>query len=327
MSENDIIEWSRKYRPTSFNEMVGQTNAKRILKQWVKRNEIPHVVLAVGPSGCGKTTSLRILSSHLGCDSESYQCVEINAASSNGIDMIRQIEEQSQNPNFSSKNKNRVWIIDEFGQTTKAAQSAGLKVFEEAKSHAYFFLATTDPEKIIPTIKNRCSQIQLSEVKENDLISLGEYVLEQENIELSETILQRLASISDGSPRQFLQRLQQLVLLPDEESRLEWCHKSDSLEAGIADLAKILVGVVQGKRWLYVAKIIRSIEESMDSEAARRALLGYCSSGLMTGWGGKVDIEKCASVMKILSERTTFNSGKFDFQVLVFNAFKLNNSF
>ena len=143
MDDSEATELYRKYRPTSFKQVVGQEEAIRTLTELGKRKAIPHAILFTGPSGVGKTTLARILQRKLKCVGNDF--VEMNAANDRGVGIIRSIQNKvGLAPMLGSC---RIWLMDEAHQLTSDAQSAFLKLLEDTPSHVYFMLATTDPQK------------------------------------------------------------------------------------------------------------------------------------------------------------------------------------
>jgi DNA polymerase-3 subunit gamma/tau len=304
MSEDQVTELYRKYRPKGFKGVLGQPEAVKVMSNWLAKGNTPHTVLFTGASGTGKTTSARILAKKLNC-APPRDLIEINAADFNGIDTVREIRQQSAYPSLSGGN--RCWVIDEFQSTTTQAQQALLKLLEEAPSYAYFFLCTTNQEKIIPTIKTRCSEIKLNPVSVADLIILAESVLAKEGIEgLGEDVLAKLADAADGSPRRCLVKLQQIIELPDDASRLKMLSKDVAFEASIKDLGECFTKQ-RKMTWAEVAKIVKNLNETQEPESIRRAILGWLASALLGGWGGKSDV-----VAELVSywEMNFFDSGK-----------------
>src|SRR5688572_25883760 len=141
------MELYKKFRPKTLKGVVGQEGAVSSLQSMIDKGRLPHTILFSGPSGCGKTTIARILKGILECSDLDF--FEINCADFKGIDMVRDIRRYVGIPPLHGKS--RVWLIDEAHQLTKDAQNAFLKLLEDTPKHAYFMLATTDPQKLLPT--------------------------------------------------------------------------------------------------------------------------------------------------------------------------------
>jgi len=305
MNEN-LTELYRKYRPKSFKGIVGQPEAVKVMSGWIENGNTPHAVLLTGGSGQGKTTLCRILAKKLACQPP-RDLVEINAADFTGIDTVREIRQQASYPSLTGGN--RCWIIDECALLSNQAQNAFLKLLEEAPAYAYFFLCTTNPEKLLTTIKTRCSEIKLNPVSVKDLVALSQSVLAKEGVDgIGDEVLEKLADASDGSPRKCLVKLQQLIELPDDASRLKMLSKDEKFEASIKDLCEVFTKT-QKKSWKEVSKIVKSLNETQEPEAIRRAVLGWLSSALLGGWARGIDDSTLTDILSFW-EMNFFDSGR-----------------
>ena len=141
-----------KYRPKRLADFLGNTETVQALRALMEREEMPHTILFTGPSGTGKTTLARIVARRLQCSEHDLQ--ELNTADFRGIDTIRDVVRNMALCPMSGSC--RVWILDEVHQLSKDAQHALLKALEDTPKHVYFLLATTDPAKLLPTIRTRC---------------------------------------------------------------------------------------------------------------------------------------------------------------------------
>ena len=175
----------RKYRPNDLNEVVGQSEIKKILASSVKNNTITHAYLFSGPRGTGKTTMAKILAKMVNCSNnidgnacnkcdsclnilKSNDVIEIDAASNNGVDEIRELREKATLVPTNAKYK--VYIIDEVHMLTTQAFNALLKILEEPPSHVIFILATTEYHKIPLTITSRCQKFQFSKISVDEIV-------------------------------------------------------------------------------------------------------------------------------------------------------------
>lgn len=203
-----------------------------------------------------------------------YDFVELNASEARGIDEIRSIERQMAFRPMSGES--RVWLIDECHQLTGAAANAFLKPLEDTPDHVYFMLATTEPQKIIRTIRTRCTEIKLSPIDWRELESLVKQVADSEQRQISDDVVDQIVKMSDGSARQALVLLHQVIGLDGDESQLAALEAGDYERQGI-DLARALM---QKKPWSEIAKILKNIQE--DPEKVRYVVLGYATTVLLS---------------------------------------------
>ena len=189
----------KKHRPRTLSEVVGQIQAIAVLSKMIERKEVPHALLLVGPSGVGKNTIARILRNVIGCDRHEYY--EINCARDGALEEIRSIPQRMLAAPLSGKC--RCWFLDEFQSLSRAgfAQQSLLDALEETPKHVWFFLATTDPSKIIRAIKTRCTLIQLEPIKSDVLVELMQGIAEKESIKVGPGVLDLIAQESGGSAR------------------------------------------------------------------------------------------------------------------------------
>jgi DNA polymerase-3 subunit gamma/tau len=232
MSEPHIALY-RKYRPQSFDDVVGQEKIVELLSSSIKQKKISHAYLFCGGRGTGKTTVARIFARDIGCNPEDI--IEIDAASNRGIDEIRELRDAVRTSPFSSPYK--VYIIDEAHMLTKEAANALLKTLEEPPSHVIFVLATTDPEKLPGTIVSRCQKIIFSIPSLETLSKRLIYVAESEGKTLDEKTALLVATHGKGSYRDALGVLEQI--LTTSGKKIE--HETVLTFLGITDNTMLVV--------------------------------------------------------------------------------------
>ena len=197
----------RKYRPSSLDELIGQSDAVQLIGEQIKNNNLSHAYLFSGPRGVGKTSLARIIATTIGCDPV-FDITEIDAASHNKVDDVRELND-SVNFIASSPGKKRVFILDEVHMLSNAASNAFLKTLEEPPDHVIFILATTEPDRVIETIRSRTTQIAFKRIKNSDIITSLEKISKAEKIKLSKEILEYIANQSDGSLRDAINLFEQ----------------------------------------------------------------------------------------------------------------------
>ena len=204
---------ARKYRPTKFEEVVGQEHVTTTLKNAIKNNKVAQSLLFCGPRGVGKTTCARILANEINEftienpieSSNSLNIYELDAASNNSVDDIRNLIDQVRYAPQSGKYK--VYIIDEVHMLSNAAFNAFLKTLEEPPSYAIFILATTEKNKVIPTILSRCQIYDFNRIEINDIKNKLIEILTTENIDFEESALHLISKKADGAMRDALSTL------------------------------------------------------------------------------------------------------------------------
>ena len=263
------------YRPQSLDEIYGNTAMLSVLKADLAKKNPPKAILLVGPYGAGKTTIARIIAKELGCVGQDF--VELNASAFRGIDTVREIDKQSRYKSLESKC--RVWLWDESHQIgSGAAMPAMLKMLEDPPEHVYHILATTDPQKLLPTIRSRCALYQVSLLSEQEMYKLLRSIVRKENEELEKEIYDEIIRSSEGHPRNALQILDQ-VLAVDDEQRLEIAKHSQAIQTQTIELCRALVNK---SPWKKVSLILQGLKDE-EEESIRRAIFNYAGTILLKG--------------------------------------------
>ncbi len=198
----------RTYRPTSFDEMIGNEETIEAIRSCLTKSKQPHSYLLHGPAGCGKTTLGRIMAAELGCKGADF--MELDAADFRGIDTVRGIRRQI--AYAPMEGESRVWLLDECHQFSNDAQNALLKALEEPPSHVYFILCTTVPQKLLPTIRSRCSDHAVSTLTDTQMKYLRRHVVKAEEESMSKAVYAQIVQDSMGHPRRALTILDQVLL-------------------------------------------------------------------------------------------------------------------
>lgn len=197
----------RKHRPASFKDVVGQEHVVSLLQKQVKEGNIDHAYLFSGTRGTGKTSVARIFAKAIG--TEPTDLYEIDAASNNGVDEVRELREAVRTLPFQSKYK--VYIVDEVHMLSKAAFNALLKTLEEPPAHVVFILATTEKDRLPETIISRCQNFSFRKPRENDVRDLLSSVAKKEGVELDKASYSLIALLAEGSFRDALTILDRVL--------------------------------------------------------------------------------------------------------------------
>ena len=282
-----------KYRPSTFEEVAGQQSIVRTLRNAINSNKIAHAYLFCGPRGTGKTSMARLFAKALNCEEGiGHQCnkcsnclalnssshpdvIEIDAASNNGVDQVRELIDQVRY--LPIKGRYKVYIIDEVHMMSQGAFNALLKTLEEPPDHVIFILATTEPHKVLPTILSRCQRYDFSKIDDNDLKAKLLWIAQKEGFAYEEEAINEIVSLADGGMRDALSILDQALAYGNGE-----VNEKDILSVfGLAsskEKVDLLEKIIKGD----VASILKKEEEFVN---------------------GGIDVKRlCSSLLDILKD-------------------------
>ena len=299
------------YRPKTLEEVFGHKEIKESLKSLFKEKAFPHAFLFSGPSGTGKTTFARIMANMLNAGSD---IIEINIANTNGVDFIRELNEVARRSPLLGNNK--VFILDEVQQLTKEGQNCLLKLLEDSPKYSYFILCTTDQQKLLPTIKNRCLSYTLKALSNKDIESILVYVTTLEKLVISEDVLNLLVYKSSGCPRKALVMLNQVKDIKDFDKICTLLADELEQEQDIIELCRLIIKRPRTD-WKNVVKTYENI--NIESEQMRIVIAGYLAACLKKADSPSIYAEK----LELFLSPLTFGSQKSELLLLIYKAWVL----
>lgn len=276
------MELYKAYRPSDFDQIFGNQGTINTLKAFAEKDNFPHATMYYGPTGCGKTTFGKIQATYLGCPpafedgTDNPDFMEVNSSNNRGIDTARDISDLVHNLPMACQS--RVILLDEVHMTTKEFQNALLKVLEDTPSHVYFILCTTAPESLTQAMKNRCTHLKVNPLSDKDMTDLINGVAGAEGGEVEETALKEIIAAAEGSPRQSLVILEQILALPLGEQAAGVVASKGASMSQIIDLCR---AINRRDGWSEVAAILKGLDGA-DPEHIRRTVLKYFNS-VLTG--------------------------------------------
>ena len=273
----------RKYRPQTFDDLVGQAVVTQTLKTQLQSGRLSHAYLFTGSRGTGKTSSAKILAKAVNCENpvdgnpcnccnacrtiDSGACMdvlEIDAASNNGVDNVRDLRDEA--IYTPSQVRKRVYIIDEVHMLSISAFNALLKIIEEPPEHLLFILATTELHKVPATILSRCQRFSFRRISQEDIAARLQYVAYQEKIDLAESAARVLARLADGGMRDALSLLDQCASATTGELNAEQVYSCLGI-AGIQECAELMTAVADRDTKAALTMLDRSYAEGKDMGA------------------------------------------------------------
>jgi len=291
----------RKYRPKTFSEVIGQEHIVRTLSNAIEENMISHAYLFAGPWGSGKTTLARLFAKAINCenrkghepcnkcsackeinDGRAIDLIEIDAASNRGIEEIRQLKEGAK---FApTRLKYKVFIIDESHQLSKDAANALLKILEEPPQHVIFILATTQPEKMIPTIISRCQRFDFHKLTVPQILKKLEFICKAENIDIEKEALELIAANSSGAMRDAESFLDQVITYAKTQNIKKITANDVKDILGLIDIniiSQFVDFLIQKNPAKCVEFLNKHLEKGLNPFEFAKSLIGYLRSGLI----------------------------------------------
>jgi len=299
------MELYKKYRPQTLDDIKGNKVVVQTLKGY---DELPHSILLVGNPGCGKTTIGRIIAHDmLGCKGIDYK--ELDSAVFRGIDTVREVRKQMQ---YSAVESDcRVWLIDEVhmlgtgGNSPKnAAQQALLKSLEDTPEHVYFILCTTNPEMLIPTIKDRCTTLKVENLSDDSMGSLLKDITKQEEKRLYKKVKQQIIQDAQGHPRRALKVLEKVLCLDDKRLMLKAAVAEGIKVSKTNELCQALL---KGFEWKKVSKILKGLKAE-SPENIRQSVMGYLTAGILDQWAFNYSFDP-GYIISWFYDKNTYDTG------------------
>ena len=236
----------RKYRPQTFNDIVGQNHIVSVLKNAIDKNQISHAYLFYGSRGTGKTSIAKIFANEVNGNEiyqkENVDIIEIDAASNNGVDEVRDIKEAIKF--LPTEGKYKVYIIDEVHMLTTAAFNALLKTLEEPPAHVIFILATTEIHKIPATILSRCQRFEFKNLSQEQLIDRLRYIAKEENLVIEDEAIEKIATLAKGGLRDAISILDQVSNYSEQITLGHILEVTSSISED--DILEFYKGLLQG---------------------------------------------------------------------------------
>ena len=256
----------RKYRPQTFNDIVGQNHIVSVLKNAIDKNQISHAYLFYGSRGTGKTSIAKIFANEVNGNEiyqkENVDIIEIDAASNNGVDEVRDIKEAIKF--LPTEGKYKVYIIDEVHMLTTAAFNALLKTLEEPPAHVIFILATTEIHKIPATILSRCQRFEFKNLSQEQLIDRLRYIAKEENLVIEDEAIEKIATLAKGGLRDAISILDQVSNYSEQITLDHILEVTSSISED--DILEFYKGLLQGDVTKSLLKYNEFIAQAKDTK-------------------------------------------------------------
>jgi len=308
----------QEVRPDSLGKIVGNASTLSSLIKMLQQpeNKRPHAILLKGPSGCGKTTVARILAKEFG--STELTTIELNGANTRGIDTIREIASNIHLSGIGGSVK--TYILDESHQATAAAQEALLKIIEDCPPHCYFILCTTEPQNIIKTVRNRCTEYELGLLSNTQIRQLLGLVCDDQKITVHDDILEGIVCTCEGSPRAALVSLEQVMHMENVGEAFELLVKGSEKDVNLFDFMKMLLmsPEIRQQRWKQI--LLKFTELDGDNEVIRKSILTFLVNNLKKLDVKDIEIAKDMAKLLNIFSSNTFYGGKSALAALVISA-------
>ena len=275
----------RRYRPRRFGELRGQDHVVRVLRNAVREDRVGHAYLFSGPRGTGKTSSARILAKVLNCEQPldgepcgrcasclaveagtSFDVHELDAASNNGVENIRELIERA---SYTTAGRHKVYILDEVHMLSRAAEAALLKTLEEPPPHVVFVLATTDPQKVSPTIRSRTQHLEFHLLPADELEAHVRWIVADAGLDVSDEAVEAVLHMGAGSARDTLSALDQIVA-------------AGGVAPELMPLDALVEGLIEADTGQALAALAAAVHGGRDPRALAEELIAHLRDGFLS---------------------------------------------